>query len=138
LIEAAATEPARPHSVASEETSSESGTGEKGGASSTGIRIFIHHAGSDVASAALAHQLASHLRRQGFAVADIRTVDFRIEKPSVRYFFGADRNESEQLVEVVQRFSDDARSRSPQRATDFTHYNPKPRPGNVEVWLPTS
>jgi hypothetical protein len=86
-----------------------------GGASSTGIRIFIHYAGSDVASAALAHRLAGYLRGQGFAVADIGTVDFRIAKPSVRYFFGADRNDSEHLVEAVERFLDHAQSRSPRQ-----------------------
>jgi hypothetical protein len=124
--------------VASEQTSSDFGTSKRGGASSADIRIFIHYASSDVASAALAHRLAGYLRDMGFAVADIRTVDLRIEKVSVRYFFGADREDSEHLVEAVERFLDDAQSQSPQRATDFTHYTPKPRPGNVEVWLPTS
>ena len=124
--------------MASEPTSSDSGKSERGGASSADIRIFIHHAGSDVASSALAHRLAGYLRRLGYSVADIRTVDFRIENPSVRCFFGADRNGSEHLVDAVERFFDNAQSRSPQRATDFTHYTPRPRPGNVEVWLPTS
>jgi hypothetical protein len=124
--------------VAPEQTSSDFGTSERGGASSADIRIFIHYDSSDVASAALAHRLAGYLRDLGFAVADIRTVDFRIEKPSVRYFFGADRNDSEHLVQAVEGFFDDPQSRSPPRATDFTHYTPKPRPGNVEVWLPTS
>jgi hypothetical protein len=28
--------------------------------------------------------------------------------------------------------------RAPQRASDFTHYTPRPRPGNVEIWLPAA
>ena len=131
LAEAATAEPARLHSVAPEQ-----GSRERSGASSAGIRIFIHYASSDVASAALAHRLAGYLQRVGFTVADIRTVDFRIGKPSVRYFFEDDRNDSQRLVEAVERFLENAQSRSPQRASDFTHFIPKPRPGNVEVWLP--
>jgi len=138
LAEAATAEPARLHSVAPEQTSSESSTSEHSGAPSAGIRIFIHYASSDVASAALAHRLAGYLQRMGFAVADIRTVDFGIGRPSVRYFFARDRAASWRLVGELGRFFKEAPSRAPDQASDFTHFVPKPRPGNVELWLPTS
>ena len=103
-----------------------------------GIRVFIHHVARHQGDAALARQLADYLRRRGFIVADIRPVDFSIGKPSVRYFFARDRAASRQLVEEVSRFFEDTPSQAPDEASDFTHYVPKPRPGNVEVWLPVS
>jgi hypothetical protein len=102
------------------------------------IRIFIHHTADREGDAALAQRLAEHLRGQGFAVADIRPVDFSIGKASVRYFFEDDRSASEQVVAELGRVLEDAGARAPDQASDFTHFTPKPRPGNVEVWLPAS
>jgi hypothetical protein len=102
------------------------------------IRIFIHHVAHRQEDAALARQLADHLQRRGFTVADIRPVDFSIGKPSVRYFFARDRAASRRLVEEVSRFFEETPSQAPDGASDFTHFVPKPRPGNVEVWLPIS
>jgi hypothetical protein len=102
------------------------------------IRVFIHHVAHHQEDAALARQLADHLRRRGFTVADIRPVDFSIGTPSVRYFFARDRAASQHLVEEVSRFFAETPSQAPDEASDFTHYVPKPRPGNVEVWLSVS
>ena len=102
------------------------------------IRVFIHHFAGSGGDAALAQRLAEHLRGQGFTVADIRPVDFSIGKPSVRYFFGDDRIASERLVAELGRFLEEGTSPAPDHASDFTHFVPKPRPGNVEVWLPAS
>jgi hypothetical protein len=101
------------------------------------IRVFIHHVAHHERDAALARRLADHLRGRGFTVADIRPVDLSISKPSVRYFFARDRAASRRLVEELGRFKE-APSRAPDQASDFTHFIPKPRPGNVEVWLPAS
>jgi hypothetical protein len=100
------------------------------------IRVFIHHV-AEQRDGAVAERLAEYLRGQGFTVADIRTVDFGIGKPSVRYFFARDRAASQRLVEALGRFEGGA-SLAPDRASDFTHFVPKPRPGSVEVWLPAS
>ena len=102
------------------------------------IRIFIHHVADHRGDATLAQQLADYLRGQGFTVADIRPVDFGIGKPTVRYFFARDRAASQRLVEDLGRFFKGRRSLAPAHASDFTHFLPKPRQGNVEVWLPTS
>ena len=102
------------------------------------IRVFIHHFAGSGGDAAQAQLLAEHLRRQGFTVADIRPVDFSIGKPSVRYFFEDDRSASERLVAEFGRFMDEAGARALKQASDFTHFMPKPRPGNVEIWLPAS
>jgi hypothetical protein len=100
------------------------------------IRIFIHHVKGRSRDAALAQRLADRLRSQGFTVADIRPVDFAIGKPSVRYFFEQDHDGSERLVEALGRYFKRAPFLAPEHASDFTHFEPKPRPGNVEVWLP--
>jgi hypothetical protein len=102
------------------------------------IRVFIHHTAGRAGDAALAQGLADHLRGQGFTVADIRPVDFSIGKASVRYFFEDDRSASERLVADFGRFMKEAGAPAPGQASDFTHFLPKPRPGNVEIWLPTS
>jgi hypothetical protein len=102
------------------------------------IRVFIHHTAGRAGDAALAQRLADHLRKQGFTVADIRPVDFSIGKASVRYFFEDDRSASERLVADFGRFLQQAGARAPDQASDFTHFMPKPRPGNVEVWLRAS
>jgi hypothetical protein len=118
-----------------------------GGASASGspraprvgeIRVFIHHTANRAGDTALAQRLADHLRGQGFTVADIRRVDFSIGKASVRYFFEGDRSASERLVAEFGRFMDQAGARSLKQASDFTPFMPKPRPGNVEIWLPAS
>jgi hypothetical protein len=102
------------------------------------IRIFIHHVAEHQKDAALAQRLADYLRSQDFTVADIRPVDFSIGKPSVRYFFARDRAASQRLVEELGRFFEGRKALTPDHASDFTHFLPKPRPGNVEVWLPAS
>jgi Sulfocyanin (SoxE) domain len=101
------------------------------------IRVFIHHVADHHGAAALAERLADYLRRQGYTVADIRPVDFTISKASVRYFFEDDRSASERLVDELGRFFEEG-TLAPDQASDFTHFLPKPRPGNVEVWLPAS
>jgi len=104
-------------------------------AAPTPIRIFIHHTAGD-GNALPAIQLAAVLQARGFDVVDIRPVDFQIEQPSVRYFFDGDRRESRRLVEAIGAFYAEDRGPAPGEATDFSNFSPKPRQGNVEVWLP--
>jgi hypothetical protein len=125
--------PARPHVASGVSTSDKQLTPPAGG-----IKVFIHHVAGHQQDAALAQRLADYLRGQGFTVADIRPVDFSIGKPSVRYFVARDHAASQRLVEQLARFFEGRTSLAPDQASDFTHYLPKPRPGNVEVWLPAS
>jgi hypothetical protein len=125
--------PAARHRVATAASTSESLSALPAG----DIRIFIHHVADRQSEKALAKRLADYLRRQGFTVAAIRPVDLNIREPSVRYFFARDRAASQRLVEELVRFSEEGTSVAPDHASDFTHFLPKPRPGNVEVWLPS-
>jgi hypothetical protein len=135
-LQQVAADPAPPGSAAKIQVASQATTADDNSALPAGeTRVFIHHV-ADQRDGALAQQLAEYLRGQGFTVADIRSVDFGIAKPSVRYFFARDRAASQRLVEELGRFSAGGASLAPDRASDFTHFVPKPRPGSVEVWLP--
>jgi hypothetical protein len=97
------------------------------------VRVFIHHtAGTTNAVAAI--QLAAFLHVHGFNVADIRPVEFQIERPSVRYFFDRDQPGSQRLVNAISGFFAKDPDQAPERATDLTDIASKPR-GDVEVWL---
>ena len=101
----------------------------------TPIRVFIHHS-AGAANALPAIQLAAFLQARGFDVIDIRPVDVEIERPSVRYFFDGDQPGSRQLVGAIAAFYAKAPGRAPDEAANFSHFSPKPRRGNIEVWLP--
>ena len=131
-------DPANLRSAAKIQVTSQPTTAEDDPALPAGeVRVFIHHV-ADQPDGALAQRLADYLRGSGFTVADIRSVDFSIGKPSVRYFFARDRAASQRLVEELGRFSPGGASLGPDHASDFTHFVPKPRPGSVEIWLPAS
>ena len=110
----------------------------RGAAPGGGIRVFIHHTAAHARDAATAARLAEYLRRRGFVVADIRPVDMRIGAAGLRYFFDQDRDPSRRLLEELDWFFQGQSQWAPDQASDFTHYTPKPRRGNVELWLPTS
>lgn len=103
-----------------------------------GIRLFIHYSAQRTEDAATAARLAEYLRRRGFEVVATRQVGFEIGSPDLRYFFEHDQAESERLLEDLSWFFHGSPQRAPDRASDFTRYTPKPRPGNVELWLPSA
>ena len=133
-----ADDPANLRSAAKLQVASQATTADDDSALPAGeIRVFIHHV-ADQRDGALAQRLAEYLRGEGFTVTDIRAVGFSIGKPSVRYFFARDRAASQRLVKELARFPEGGTSLAPDQASDFTHFLPKPSPGNVEVWLPAS
>lgn len=100
-------------------------------------RVFVHHFTADEAGAAMAVRLAERLRSQGIEVAAIRRVPFGIPAASVRYFYPADRDAAQRLVGLAGPLLTAGGRASPRLPGDFTHYQPKPRPGTVEVWIPS-
>jgi hypothetical protein len=101
-----------------------------------GLRLFIHYPAAQVEGAEIAARLAEYLRRRGFEVAAIRPIDLLVERPGVRYFFDRDYAESERLLDELGWFFRGMPWAAPARASDFTHYTPRPSPGTVEIWLP--
>jgi hypothetical protein len=94
------------------------------------VRVFIHHAAGSGPGAAAAQSFAEDLRRAGFTVAGIRPVPFAIRAGSVRYYFDHDRAAARALA--ADYGGAEGRPLPPQ---DFSHYEPKPSPGTVEVWI---
>ena len=109
------------------------------GMAATEARVFVHYSRFRESERQRAVRLAQHLRAQGVNVVDIRGVDFGIRAPSVRYFFGEDREDGEMLVHALRRFYADegGLGRPPERAQSFASYSPKPNSGTIEVWLPS-
>lgn len=107
-------------------------------ASAVGIRVFIHYSATQRDDGVVAARLAEFLRRRGFEVAATRPVGFEIGRGDVRYFFERDLAESQRVLEDLGWFFRGMTRRAPPRASDFTHYTPKPRPGNIEIWLPSA
>jgi hypothetical protein len=106
-------------------------------ASDAKIQVFIEHTATDQ-DAARAAELATYLKEHGFAVADVRSVDFQVHRPSVRFFFAHDRPNSERLVAAVRAFFADDPAEAPDHPTDLSGDAQKPRDGEIEVWLATS
>lgn len=97
-------------------------------------RLFIHHSAGDPATAARARALAQRLQQRGASVVIVRPVPFGIRGLSVRFFHEADRAAAAAVLGDVASFGG---SRSgPVRPTDFTAFEPAPRPGTIEIWLP--
>jgi hypothetical protein len=95
-------------------------------------RVFIHHTAGSDPDAAAAQAVAERLRGQGFAVVAIRPVPFVIRKGSVRYYFEQDRAAARRLADLAGPLAGPGGPRPP---LDFSHYQPKPSPGTVEVWV---
>ncbi len=104
---------------------------------SGGPRVFIHYTAGSADGAALARRLGDRLPREGFAIAGLRPVNFRIGSGGVRYFFARDREEARRLLSVGMRALGRGASPLPRGAADFSHYAPKPQPGTIEIWLST-
>lgn len=95
-------------------------------------RVFIHHTVGSDPDAATSQAVAERLRGQGFAVVAIRPVPFAIRRGSVRYYFERDRGAARQLAALAGPLAEPGGPRPP---LDFSHYQPKPSPGTVEVWI---
>ena len=96
------------------------------------VRVFIHYTEGSPADRAMAENIAERLAGQGIAVVAIRPVPFAIRAANVRYFFSGDREVASRLARTHGGLIGGR-----VRTADFTHYEPKPAVGTVEIWLPT-
>lgn len=99
-------------------------------------RVFVHYSSEQPGAADAAAQVADNLRAQGFAVADIRAVPIRIETASVRYFHPGDRANAEALHDALGGALR-GRGFSAGDLKSMNDYDPSPRPGTLEVWVPS-
>jgi hypothetical protein len=98
--------------------------------------VVVQYGRADEESARDAEAIATRLRARGYQT-ELHPLDLRINKASVRYFFDADRTRSQVLEREVNAF---VRETGLARSSDLLpmrYYEPKPRRGTVEVWLPS-
>lgn len=93
-------------------------------------RVVVHYSGSE-RDAAAARRLARQLEDKGYVVA-LRSVDVRIARPSVRYYFADDRAATVELAASVEQSLD---GNANPRVLDLSHQRSKPKPGTLEVWI---
>jgi hypothetical protein len=96
-----------------------------------GLRVSVNYAASAAGGPATAMHLVRHLKAQGFAV-EAREVDFAIASDSIRYFFDADRDAAEALSSSL---AGQVPGGEAPPVVDFTHYEPKPQEGHLELWI---
>ena len=95
------------------------------------LRVFVQYAATTAGGPATAMHLVRHLKAQGFAV-EAREVDFAIASDSIRYFFDADREAAEALSSSL---AGQVPGGGAPPVVDFTHYEPKPQEGHLELWI---
>jgi hypothetical protein len=91
-------------------------------------RVVVHYSGSGREAA---QRLARQLQEKGYVV-DVRPVDVRIARPSVRYYFPDDRDATVALAASLEQSLEGGAN---PRVLDLSHQRRKPRPGTVEVWI---
>jgi hypothetical protein len=93
--------------------------------------VFLHYPAGAAGAPATAMHLVRHLKAEGFRV-EPRAVDFPIPTTSIRYFAVADRGRAESVRASLE-------GQIPGGAAlpilDFTHLEPKPQAGHLEIWL---
>ena len=99
--------------------------------SASAARVYVHFAASAAGGPAIAQHLVRRLNAEGFA-AEARAVDFPIDSPGIRYFFAADRDSAEALSASLKG---EIPGGAAPPIMDFTHFEPKPQPGNLEIWV---
>jgi hypothetical protein len=99
------------------------------------IRISIYHT-PGTGNALPAIQLAAYLQARGFAVTDIRPVEVKIDRRSVRYFVARDRPETRRLAAAIGAFFAKIPGQGPDHAVEPSHFSAEPDQGRVEIWLP--
>jgi hypothetical protein len=101
-----------------------------------GLRVFVHFSVGNDRAAARARALEETLRQRGVGIVGTVPVQFPIGRPSVRYFHPEDRVAAIRLLGTA-RDQLAANREAPLAPSDFTSFRPSPRPGTLEVWLPS-
>jgi hypothetical protein len=100
--------------------------------------VFVHYGTGNPADEMRARWLAGELEREGFDVAAVRMVPFRIGNGGVRYFFPDDRKDAARLQAACRQLLDQDPRLREHGPLDFTRYQPRPALGTLEFWLPST
>ena len=97
------------------------------------LRIVIHYQ-SGSAGSARASNLSSTLDEIKDPLAvELRSVDFTIASPRIRYFYSSDAAAAASLAEVL---APSVNGGGDWQVQDFTHFRPGPSAGTIEVFVP--
>lgn len=99
-------------------------------------RVFVHYTDNQPGAEEAAAQVAAGLAAHGYEVIDIRAFPGRIVRPSTRYFFAADRAETEALNPLVEQLLQAQGMGQASQIMALTNHMPPPRRGTIEVWVP--
>ncbi|MFZ1431355.1 MAG: hypothetical protein WAS21_31920 [Geminicoccaceae bacterium] len=102
-----------------------------------GPRVVIHYSMGNASGANLAQSLAATLGGNRFGEPEIRAVPQTVATASVRYFHVGDRDAAVRLVASVRPLLAGAGRAAPVTPIDFTDFTPLPRPGTLEIWVPS-
>lgn len=103
----------------------------------TAPRVVIHYSTGNASGASLAQSIAAALGGDRFGEPEIRAVQQTVATASIRYFHAADRDAAARLVASVRPLLASAGRAAPVTPIDFTDFTPLPRPGTLEIWVPS-
>jgi hypothetical protein len=89
------------------------------------VTVYLHHGAADPAVAARAAEVAAALRRRGATVELIDSGGLAVSADRLRFFLPADAAAARLLAAAVPSLA----------VQDFSHYEPRPAPGTLELWL---
>lgn len=92
-------------------------------------RVFIHHLPAD---ADAAEALAGALRARGWEIAGLRAVRTVVSRPNARHFHGVDGAAARELADDLADTLGE-----PAGVRDLRGFGRPPRPGTLEIWLPS-
>jgi hypothetical protein len=89
------------------------------------VTVYLHHGAADPTVAARAAEVAAALRRRGATVELIDNGGLAVSADRLRFFLPADAPAARLLAAEVPALA----------VQDFSHYQPRPAPGTLELWL---
>ena len=89
------------------------------------VTVYLHHAAADPTVAARAAEVAAVLRGRGATVELIDNGGLAVRADRLRFFVPADASAARLLAAEVPSLA----------VQDFSHYEPRPAPGTLELWL---
>jgi hypothetical protein len=89
------------------------------------VTVYLHHGAADPAVAARAAEVAAALRGRGATVELIDNGGLAVSADRLRFFLPADAPAARLLAAAVPSLA----------VQDFSHYEPRPAPGTLELWL---
>jgi hypothetical protein len=100
-------------------------------------RLFLHFVDEGPENEARALAIAESMATAGYQIADIRKVSATTNGPRLRFFFAADSGGMPALTrDYAAALAKSGFVGGSVAVQNFEFFQPKPRPGTIELWLP--